>query len=381
MSTSLLRDLAALGVAVSYDNIGRELIVSGRLAEMIRDDGIAGETANPIIYEKAVSTTDVYDPEIAELAAAGWAPERIVMELWARDVQMACDVFRPVWDATGHVDGYVSLELPPALAHDAQGTIEAAREVRSRVDRPNLALKIPSTPESFEAIETCTAEGVNVNATVIFSLETYEQVIRAYKRGLERRLATGESLDITSFASVFLSRYDAPVDEQVVARIKAATSQDEIAKLKRVLGEVSIATAVHVTRRFREFFDGPEFAALRAAGARVQRPLWAGVVARNSRYGDVKYMEALAFPGTAITASDAPVDGFRLHGVPLPAVDDGHADVTFETCRELGIDIARIAIEMEESVVRSFTEAFDNLVVGVARKAALATATRQRSRG
>lgn len=369
MSASLLRDLSALGVAVLYDNIGRELIVSGRLAQMIRDDGIAGETANPIIYEKAVSTTDVYDPEIRELAAAGWSPERIVMELWARDVQMACDVFRPVWEATGHVDGYVSLELPPALAHDAQGTIAAAREVRARVDRPNLAVKIPSTPESFDAIEACVAEGINVNATVIFSLATYEQVIRAYTRGLERRLAAGQSLDLTSFASVFLSRYDAPVDEQVVTRIRAAKDAAEVARLKSVLGEVSIASATLVTRRFREYFAGPDFAPLAAAGARVQRPLWAGVVARNSRYGDVKYMEALAFPGTAITASDAPVDGFRLHGVPLPAEDTGHADEVFATCAALGIDVARIALEMEESVVRSFTEAFDQLVAGVAKKA------------
>jgi transaldolase len=155
-------------------NIGRELILSGGLAKMIREDGITGETANPIIYEKAVSTTDAHDAEIVRLAAAGVPPDRIVMELWAQDVQLACDVFRPLYESTGHVDGYVSLELPPDLAHDAEGTIEAAREVRKRVDRPNLALKIPATPESFPAIEECVFEGVNENATVIFSLKTYE---------------------------------------------------------------------------------------------------------------------------------------------------------------------------------------------------------------
>lgn len=370
MSQNALRDLAALGVAVSYDNIGRDLIVSGRLAQMIAEDGIAGETANPIIFEKAVSTTDVYDPEIAELSRAGWTPNRIVMELWARDVQLACDVFRPVYEATNHVDGYVSLELPPHLAHDADGTIEAAREVRKRVDRPNLALKIPATRESFEAIETCVAEGVNVNATVIFALETYEQVIQAYRRGLERRFAAGQSLDLTSFASVFLSRYDAPVDDLLIEKIHAARSPEEIATLKSLMGRVSIAGAWMITRRFREFFDGPEFATLRAAGARVQRPLWAGVVARNSRYGDVTYMEAVAIPGTAITASDAPVNGFRRHGIPLPAVDDGSSEGVLETCKRLGIDVDRIALEMEESVVSAFTDAFDELVAGVARKIA-----------
>ena len=371
MSDSALRDLAALGVAVSYDNIGRELILSGRLAKMIREDSIAGETANPIIYEKAVSTTDAYDAEITELARAGLSPEQIVMELWAHDVQMACDVFRPVYEATNHVDGYVSLELPPQLAHDAQGTIAAARAVRLRVDRPNLALKIPSTPESFMAIEECVFEGVNVNATVIFSPKTYEQVIQAYRRGLERRVAAGLSLDLTSFASVFMSRYDAPVDDVLIRRIRASTDPTEIATLKSVMGRVSIASAWLIVRLFRAFFDAPEFATLRAAGAHVQRPLWAGVVARNSRYGDVKYMEALAIPGTAITASDAPVDGFRIHGIPLPAEDDGSADVVFDTCRTLGIDVDQIALDMEESVVLAFMDAFNQLVTGVARKAVL----------
>jgi transaldolase len=375
MSESLLRDLAALDVAVSYDNIGRDLILSGRLARMIREDGIAGETANPIIYEKAVSTTDAYDAEIVELARSGLTAEAIVMELWAHDVQMACDVFGNVYEATDHVDGYVSFELPPHLAHDAQGTIEAARAVRARVNRPNLAVKIPATPESFEAIEECVFEGVNVNATVIFSLATYENVIQAYRRGLERRHGAGLDLDLQSFASVFLSRYDAPVDALVIERIRASNDREQITLLKSVLGEVSLASAWMVVRRFRAFFDGPEFATLRGAGARVQRPLWAGVVARNSRYGDVKYMEALAIPGTAITASDAPVDGFRLHGVPLPAVDDGSADRVFAACAELGIDITRIAIEMEESVVQSFTAAFDQLVANVASKAGKATAS------
>jgi transaldolase len=368
MSESLLRDLAALGVAVSYDNIGRELILSGQLAKMIREDGIAGETANPIIYEKAVSTTDAYDSEIADLSRAGLPADKIVMELWAHDVQLACDVFRPVYDATGHVDGYVSLELPPQLAHDADGTIEAAREVCKRVDRPNLALKIPATPESFGAIETCVAEGVNVNATVIFSRDTYENVLQAYRRGLERRLAAGLSLDLTSFASVFMSRYDAPVDELLLGRIRAATSKEEVATLKSVMGRVSVASGWMITRRFLEFFDGPEFAHLKAAGARPQRPLWAGVVARNNRYGDVTYMEALAIPGTAITASDAPVDGFRIHGIPLAAVDDGSSDAVLGTFKSLGIDVDRIALDMEEAVVSAFTEAFSELVAGVERK-------------
>ena len=373
MSDSLLRDLAAIGVAVSYDNMGRELIQSGRLAKMIREDAIAGETANPIIYEKAVSTTDAYDSEIAALARKGTSPSEIVMELWAQDVQAACDVFRPVWESTNHVDGYVSLELPPSLAHDARGTIAAASRFRARIDRPNLALKIPSTAESFEAMEQCTFDGANVNATVIFSRHTHEKVLQAFFRGMKRRRAAGLSLDITSFASVFLSRYDAPVDEALVQAIRDAKSPAEIETLRGVMGRVSISGAWLITRRFFEFFDSADWAPFKAAGARPQRPLWAGVVARNSRYGDCTYMEALAIPGTAITASDLPVDGFRAHGIPLPAVDDGSADRVFETFRRLGMDVDKIAFDMEENVVASFNEAFDNLVAGVARKAAKAS--------
>ena len=373
MSESALRDLSALDVAVSYDNIGREFITSGALARLIRDDGIVGETANPIIYESAVSKTAAYDEEILQLSRDGMSADRIVMEIWAHDVQLACDVFRPVYEATHHVDGYVSLELPPQLAHDAQGTVVAAREVRRRIDRPNLALKIPSTPESFPAMEQCTAEGMNVNATVIFARDTYEQVVQAYRRGLERRLAQGLPLDVTSFASVFMSRYDAPVDDILIRRIRESHDAAEIQTLKGLLGQVSIATAWMITRRFRDFFGGPDFAPLRAAGARVQRPLWAGVVARNSRYGDVTYMEALSIPGTAITASDQPIDGYRIHGVPLPAVDDGSADAVLGTFKALGFDVDTIAHQMEDSVVAAFTAAFLELVAGVERKAAALT--------
>ena len=370
MPTSGLKALSNLGVAISYDNIGREMIASGELARLIQEDGIVGQTANPIIYGKAVSTTSAYDDEIGALSEEGLAPDQIVMELWAHDVQLACDVFRPVYESTRHVDGYVSLELPPQLAHDADATIEAAREMRARVDRPNLALKIPATREAYRAIEECTADGLNVNATVIFARDTYEGVVQAYRRGLERRLSEGLSLDVTSYASVFLSRYDAPVDDILIQRIRESADPDEIRTLKGLLGRVSIATAWMITRRFREFFDGPEFAPLRAAGARVQRPLWAGVVARNSRYGDVTYMEAVAIPGTAITAADLPVNGFRLHGVPLAAEDDGSADIVLGTFESVGIDVDEIAHQMEGSVVDAFTEAFVALVDGVERKAA-----------
>jgi len=369
MSGSALRDLADLGVAVSYDNIGRELITSGRLARMIEEDGIVGETANPIIYQTAVAKTSAYDEEIADLIGSGLPSDRVVMELWAHDIQLACDVFRPVYEATKHVDGYVSLELPPQLAYDAKGTIDAARAMQKRVDRPNLALKIPATREAFAAIEECTAEGLNVNATVIFARDTYEGVIQAFRRGLERRLEHGLSLDVNSFASVFMSRYDAPVDNILIQRIRESVDTDEIRTLKSLLGRVSIATAWMITRRFREFFDGPEFSGLRAAGAHVQRPLWAGVVARNSRYGDVMYMEALAIPGTAITASDPPVEGYRIHGVSLPAEDDGSADVILDTFQSLGIDVDAIAHEMEALVVEAFTESFVDLVKGIECKA------------
>ncbi|MCY7418455.1 MAG: hypothetical protein LH650_08165 [Chloroflexi bacterium] len=182
-------------------------------------------------------------------------------------------------------------------------------------------------------------------------------------------MAAGQSLDLTSFASVFLSRYDAPIDESIISAIRAATDPDTIVELKSIIGRVSIAGAWMIARRYREFFGGAAFATLRDAGARAQRPLWAGVVARNSRYGDVTYMEAIAIPGTAITASDVPLDAYRLHGIPLPAIDDGSSDLVLDTCRAFGIDADRIAHDMEETVVIAFMEAFDGLVAGVERKA------------
>ena len=292
------------------------------------------------------------------------------MELWARDVELAADILRPVYDATHAVDGYVMLELPPQVAHDRNGTVDAARQLWQRVDRPNLCLKIPATRESFDAIEQCLTEGINVDVTVIFAPDTYEAVIQAYAHALERRLSDGRSLDVMSFASIFVSRFDTAVDQILMERIRQAERPAEVATLKGLLGRAAIANAWRIYRRFRSFFDGPEFAAVRQAGGRQQRPMWSGVVTRNPRYGDVAYVEALSIPGTAMTAPDPPLRAFKLHGVPLPAVDDGLHDEVLVTFERVGIDLNRIAHDMEEQVVRAFTDVFDQLVGEIEQKAA-----------
>lgn len=362
MSENAFKDLSALGVAISYDNIGRDLIQSGELERLVREDAVVGVTANPIIFQTAVSSTDTYDAEILELHAAGVPPDRIVMEAWAHDIQMAADILRPVYESTHGHDGYVSFELPPRVAHDAEGTLLAAREWHKQVDRPNLCLKIPATQESFGVIEQCLTEGINVNVTVIFAPDTYESVVRAYTRALENRLSQGRSLDVMSFASIFISRFDAPVDQALIERIRRTAESSQVAILKSLLGRAAIANAWRINRRFRSFFDGREFDELRKAGGQPQRPLWAGLVTRNPRYGDVNYVEALSIPGTVMTMSDPPFRAFKAHGVPLAAMDDGSQDEILATLDHVGVDLIHIAHEMEEQVVTAFTDAFDQLV-------------------
>lgn len=368
MSKSPLRSLSDLGVAVSYDNIGRDLITSGELARMVAEDAVVGITANPIIYQAAVTSTSSYDDEMAELASKGYPPDRILMEMWASDVAMAADVLRPAYESSNHVDGYVSIELTPHVAHDTAGTVAAAHEMWQRIGRPNIALKIPSTPESFGAIEQCTADGINVNATVIFATETYESVARSYLAGLRQRHRNGSPLDLTSYASIFISRYDAPVDELLLGRARETADPAELKLLRNLLGRAAIATAWEVYRKYSRFFGEESFGPLRAAGARPQRPLWAGVVTRNSRYGDVRYVEALSIPGTVLTISDPPFRAFKDHGVPMVATDSDEHDHVLAAFARAGINLTSIGHQMEEQVVALFTEAFDQLVAAIDKK-------------
>src|SRR5215207_883880 len=274
-----LAALTAAGTSVWLDQIRRGMIESGELERMVREDSLRGVTSNPAIFEKAILGSHDYDADIAAAAREGLSAREVDRRLAVRDVQLAADVLRPVYDDTGGYDGYVSLEVAPRLAHDTEGTIEQARAYWDLVDRPNLMIKIPATPAGIPAIETALYEGMHVNVTLLFGVAAYEDVMRAHIRAMERRRAEGLPLDHHSVASFFVSRIDTEVDKRL-----AAVGREDLQ------GRAGLANARAAYRQFERVFRGDEFAELRAAGCPVQRPLWASTGVKNPAYPDTLYV-------------------------------------------------------------------------------------------
>src|SRR5919205_4678247 len=307
-----LAALTAAGTSVWLDQISRQLISGGELKRLVDEESLRGVTSNPAIFEKAILGADDYDDQLEQLAREGKSTREIFQGMAIKDVQDACDVLRPVYDQTGGDDGFVSLEVDPDIAFDTERTMEQAREYWERVDRPNLMIKIPGTKEGVPAIEEMIYEGRNINVTLLFGVEEYAQVAEAYIRGLERRQAEGKSLDIHSVASFFVSRVDTEVDKRL-----EGTGHDDL------LGKAGIANARAAYQRYKQIFLGERFAALRDAGARVQRPLWASTGVKNPKYRDVMYVEDLVGPNTVNTMPMA----------TLLAAGD-HAEIRGDTARE-----------------------------------------------
>src|SRR5919199_1169837 len=286
-----LAALTEAGTSVWLDQIRRSMIESGELQRLIDEYSLRGVTSNPAIFEKAILGSSDYDDEIVELAEQGLGAREIYDEIAVRDVRMAADVLRGVYDQTGSVDGYVSLEVGPEAAHDTDETLRQARDYWKRVDRPNVFIKIPGTPEGVAAIEQAIFEGINVNVTLLFAVSAYEAIAEAFIRGLERRREAGESLDVHSVASFFVSRVDTEVDK----RLEQIGGHDEL------LGAAGLWNARAAYVRFKEIFHGDRFAELAAAGANVQRPLWASTGVKNPHYSDVMYVDGLVAPDTVNT--------------------------------------------------------------------------------
>src|SRR5215213_1512722 len=273
-----LQKLTEAGVSVWLDQIRRGMIESGELQRLRDESSLRGVTSNPAIFEKAILGSTDYDEQLKELAGEGKGPKEIFEAIAIQDVQMACDVLRPVWEDADHDDGFVSIEVMPDIAHDTEATIAQARDYWNRVDRPNLMVKIPGTEEGVPAIEETIAAGINVNVTLLFSVESYSAIAEAYIRGIERRHEAGESLDIHSVASFFVSRVDTEVDKRLA----------ELGK-EELRGIAAVANARAAYQRFKELFYGDRFAALREAGAPVQRPLWASTGVKDPHYPETKY--------------------------------------------------------------------------------------------
>lgn len=367
-----LRQLADVGQSFWLDNLSRELISSGELQALIDDDGLRGITSNPTIFEKAFSSGDSYDTEIARLAAEGLSVDQVFEELAIADIRDAADMLRPVYDDSGGADGFVSLELPPSLAYDTDGSIAEAKRLFGAVDRPNVMIKVPGTAEGLPAIETLLTDGVNVNITLLFSLDDYVNVADAYLRAMNARVAASRPLNtVASVASFFVSRVDTEADARLQHVIESARDPDARKKAEQLSGKVAIANARVAYQRFRErFVDNPAFQKFQEQGAQIQRPLWASTSTKNPDYPDTLYIEALIGPHTVETMAPASVDAFRDHGTVRVAIEDDidEAEQTIAALDKLGIDYNDITRSLQKKGVELFAESYDQLMAGLSDK-------------
>ena len=356
---SKLHELYQLGQSVWYDNISRALLESGEMQALI-DDGVVGVTSNPSIFEKAIAQSSDYDSAIRELAQAGKSTNEIYEALALEDIGETADLLRPVYDKTGGVDGYISLEVSPTLARDTEGTIAEARRLFAALNRPNIMIKVPATPEGIPAIETLTADGININVTLIFSLSSYEDVMNAYITGLEKRVDSGQSVDnISSVASFFVSRVDTAVDKALDA-----------AGNKTLQGKIAIANAKVAYTRFQQVFSNARWQKLAEKGARVQRPLWASTSTKNPAYPDTLYVDTLIGPDTVNTVPPATVKAFKAQGKVAVTLTEGVAEGAsqLKALAQVGVDLAVITDKLQEDGVGSFAKSFESLMDSIESK-------------
>jgi transaldolase len=380
MSTNPLIELTGLGQSVWNDNIERKLVTSGELKRLVDEDGLSGVTSNPAIFEKAIASSDLYADQLGDLAEKGKSAQEIYEALAIRDIQMAADVLASVYERTGGTDGFVSLECSPLLANDTQATIEETRRLWRLVDRRNVMIKIPGTPEGMPAIEQATYEGININITLLFSLHAYDQTMEAYIRGLERRVAENNPIDnISSVASFFVSRIDSAVDKELERRISQTGGEEEKVRLQSLLGRIAIANAKMAYQRYKKVFHGERFAALKQKGAQVQRPLWASTSTKNPVYPDVYYVEALIGPETVDTLPPATIVAFRDHGRAGVTIEDNLDEerVLLARLEEVGISLDQVTAHVLADAVRLFVEPFEKLLKTIESRAAeIVTRTR-----
>ncbi|MEJ2356982.1 MAG: transaldolase [Deinococcales bacterium] len=360
---SNLKRLQDFGQSVYLDEIRRSWLSDGTLQRLIDDDGLRGVTSNPAIFQKAIGQSDDYDDAVGELARRGLEVEKAYEELVVDDIQGACDLFRPLYDASDGRYGYVSLEVSPHLAHDTEGTVKEARHLWQRLGRPNAFIKVPGTEAGLPAIRTLLSEGINVNVTLLFGLGRYREVTDAYLSGLEDRLQAGGDISrVASVASFFLSRIDVMVDP-MLERIMGQGGP-RAATAKELHGEIAIASAKRAYAIFEEVFGSERFQALERQGARKQRLLWASTSTKDPDYSDVKYVEPLIGPDTINTMPSETLDAFRDHGDPADRVRDAMADYghKLEQLAELDIDIDEVTQALEDEGVDKFIKPFDKLL-------------------
>jgi transaldolase len=364
-----LEQLTAAGQSIWYDNIRRSMFTSGELHKLIAN-GLRGMTSNPTIFEHAIDTGTDYDEQLKSLVGKESDPQKLFEALAEKDICAALDEFRPLYDKTNGGDGYVSLEVSPLLANDTQGTVDAAKRLWKEVNRPNLMIKIPGTPEGGPAITEAIAAGINVNVTLLFSLASYEMAANAYIAGLEKRAAAGGKIDqIASVASFFLSRIDSKVDKELDAKISAGAKN-----LEPLLGKAAIANAKIAYETFEKLFASDRFKKLAAQGAKPQRPLWASTSTKNPKYYDLMYVETLVGPNTVNTIPPATFDALLDHGKVTPNTvksDYAGAHKIFDDLKAAGISIDKITAELTVEGVKSFADSYNQLLEAIAEKQGL----------
>ena len=370
MSNPLV-EIMRLGQSIWFDNIRRAMLSGGELKRMIEEDDLRGVTSNPTIFEKAIVGSADYDAQFQSLVEAGKRAPEIYEELVIQDIADAADILRPVYDRTDGLDGYISLEVNPKLAYDTQGTIEEADRLFHRLNRPNVMIKIPAAQEGLPAIEESIRRGINVNITMIFSIENYEQVAEAFIRGLERRAAEGRPVDhIASVASFFVSRVDTMIDGQLEEKARASSTAEERERYESLAGRAAVANAKLAYQKFREIFHGERFAALRAQGAQVQRCLWASTGTKNPKYSDVLYVDNLIGPETVNTVPPATYAAIKDHGRVALTLEEGLDEARALVARlaEVGIDLKAVTEKLQEDGLKAFVGSFDALADSIRAK-------------
>ncbi|HEY5093681.1 MAG TPA: transaldolase [Candidatus Eremiobacteraceae bacterium] len=365
-----LVQLIDYGQSFWLDNIRRGFTRAGSLADLVVNDGLRGVTSNPSIFEKAVSDSEDYDDAIRELAAAGKTAEDMYDRLTTDDIREACDVFRGLYDQTKGGDGLVSIELPPHLANDTEGSIKEGLRLWPLVDRPNVMIKVPATDAGMPVIRRLIAEGINVNITLMFGAGYYDRVIDAYFSGLEDRVAKGLHLDrIASVASCFVSRVDTEADKRIEA-LAAAADDATKAKLNGLLGKTAIANSKRLYTVYLQSLESPRWKKLAAASARRQRPLWASTSTKNPKYPDVYYVEALIGPDTVDTMPPATIDAFRDHGKVAARLERQmeEAEEQLQLLESLGISLKDITDKLLADGLVTFEKAYDQLIGVIEQK-------------
>jgi transaldolase len=372
MNKNPLIGLKEIGQSVWLDDLSRKLIQSGELKRLIDEDGLSGVTSNPTIFQKAISGSADYDASLQRMINRGVRDEKeLFLGLAMEDVSDAAGLLWPTYQSADGQDGFVSIEVSPDLAYQTDATISEARRLFSTIGKKNILVKVPGTKQGIPAIEELTSEGVNVNVTLLFSTERYEEIAEAYLKGLERRVSQGQPIDeIASVASFFVSRLDTLTDKLLEARLSSATSTAEKDRISGLFGKAAVANAKIAYEKYRSIFSGKRFLALKAKGGRLQRILWGSSGTKNPNYSDIKYVEELIAPESINTLPETTIKAFKDHGQAKITVHDGvkEAEKLFPELKSMGIDIREVTDQLEKVGVQLFSDSFFALLKEIAKK-------------